>query len=227
MAFSLTYTTCHIFTIYRQVRAGLGFPLGSDRLPHPFERIQVTARMATTNTKFQLLCRTPDRQNPLCRLTFTHPLPNAVCVEPTQEIEAQLKALLISILDSHNPAVLGVSPKQCFNCPSPASTVNYNPLSFLHTSNPRINCPTTVVCSSVDCQTRIHYDAQHILAVVTSGEDPINAAGRPKSRCCKCFAMKSDLQLCGGCRKVVYCGEACQWQDWRRHRRACTVAPGG
>lgn len=183
--------------------------------------------MATTNANFQLLCRNPE--NPTgrwCSLTFTHPLPSEVCVEPTKEIEGQLKAVLIPIFRSHNPEVLRVSQKNCVYCTSPASAVNYTPVSYLHTTDPHIGALATVVCSSVKCQTEVHNDTQHIARRVNSGEDIINFEKGPKIRCCGCFEIKSNLKHCGGCRKVVYCGEACQRKDWGRHRPACTVAPG-
>jgi hypothetical protein len=44
--------------------------------------------------------------------------------------------------------------------------------------------------------------------------------------CRNCGTEKSkndeDLKSCGRCRKVKYCGEACQRADWKRHKQACT-----
>ena len=31
-------------------------------------------------------------------------------------------------------------------------------------------------------------------------------------------------RFCRGCRKVAYCSEVCQDQDWGSHREACRVA---
>lgn len=63
--------------------------------------------MATTNATFRLICCTPEKQ--IRRLSFIHPMPSVLCVEPTEEIEAQIKPLLLRILCSHEAEILSIS----------------------------------------------------------------------------------------------------------------------
>lgn len=44
-------------------------------------------------------------------------------------------------------------------------------------------------------------------------------------RTCQICARSADLQKCGRCWRVVYCGVAHQRQDWGRHKRTCCPAP--
>ncbi|KAL8997135.1 MAG: hypothetical protein Q9169_003518 [Polycauliona sp. 2 TL-2023] len=82
--------------------------------------------MATTNATFEFICRTAQHQKH--HLTFVHPVPTALCVEPmTEDLNAQLKAALNPIIHSHDAEILSVSEKTCVNCPNPAATVNPKP----------------------------------------------------------------------------------------------------
>ena len=40
----------------------------------------------------------------------------------------------------------------------------------------------------------------------------------PRCICCS----KQGVFLCGTCKHVVYCSEACQKEDWQRHKRCCS-----
>ncbi|KAF9459153.1 hypothetical protein BDZ94DRAFT_1312614 [Collybia nuda] len=43
-------------------------------------------------------------------------------------------------------------------------------------------------------------------------------------RCWKCHAKPPDkgtLQRCGGCKRVAYCGNECQREDWMQHKAFC------
>ena len=48
----------------------------------------------------------------------------------------------------------------------------------------------------------------------------------PTARCgyMPCSAIRNDgadLQLCGRCKRIYYCGRACQTKDWAEHKPSC------
>jgi hypothetical protein len=43
------------------------------------------------------------------------------------------------------------------------------------------------------------------------------------STCNKTSTVETPLNLCGGCKKIRYCSQACQKKDWREHKKKCKL----
>ena len=62
-----------------------------------------------------------------------------------------------------------------------------------------------------------------------SSHSPISCAGGSHqltliivdTTCHVCNAETSSPRVCGGCYNVFYCSEACQRDDWQRHKEEC------
>ncbi|KAF7336451.1 RNA polymerase II-associated protein 3 [Mycena sanguinolenta] len=55
---------------------------------------------------------------------------------------------------------------------------------------------------------------------------PVNVGGiHGACHVCKKAMHRRDLKECQKCRRVTYCGVACQRAHWPDHKRACNVAP--
>lgn len=123
--------------------------------------------------------------------TFIHRMPSVLCVEPTEEIKAQIKPLLLQILCSHEAENLSVSHKSCANCSQPACTFIYTPVPHLHKSGPLVAVVGTMVCRSGNRHTEVNYN-DHLTAVrVNGGGDAMNVERGPKIRCCGCGEIKA------------------------------------
>jgi hypothetical protein len=44
---------------------------------------------------------------------------------------------------------------------------------------------------------------------------------RKEKECVCCHSTGVGYKLCGGCKKVSYCGASCQKQDWTEHKKVC------
>ncbi len=44
-----------------------------------------------------------------------------------------------------------------------------------------------------------------------------------KKKCANCNIMRNkELKKCGGCRKIYYCGNECQRNNWKYHKNKCS-----
>ncbi len=49
-----------------------------------------------------------------------------------------------------------------------------------------------------------------------------NSKGAFKNQCYQCFSSSdSPMNLCGGCKKAIYCCRDCQVKDWPQHKEFC------
>lgn len=50
---------------------------------------------------------------------------------------------------------------------------------------------------------------------------PPLALSKLPTHCTRCNQPNSTMKICTGCKLTPYCSEACQKQDWKRHKREC------
>ena len=173
--------------------------------------------MATRTVRFQFIC-----DNAIQGLNFNHPLPESLII-PLSKVQEQdsfgdrFERAVLPFMKEHEGACRAASDPVCVSCGSPITTVLQTPMSCLHkVDDPYVAVIVSGVCGDVECEIQTRQAIQEEMLEAGAGRE-----AEVEGTVCAVCGTRKQIQRCGRCKAVAYCGKDHQRVHWKIHKESC------
>ncbi|KID81138.1 hypothetical protein MGU_11479 [Metarhizium guizhouense ARSEF 977] len=130
--------------------------------------------MATSTVRLEFMCQFGDRQ-----FIHNHSISQSLVTEANRagedgEYNERFSQVMMPLMKEHEAACRNASGDFCESCGQFATDILQNPISFLHTDQPRIVVWVTSLCGRGQCEIEVRQEMQMIMQEMRQDDEVLN-----------------------------------------------------